>query len=128
MKIMVVDDSATMRAMERNILKKHNVDPVLEAGSEAEALAVIDGDELPDLILLDWYMPDTDGLTLAKKFKEHEKAKDIPIIMVTSEASKMKIMEALKVGVSNYVLKPFTDEDLWGKIEKIAAKHGIDTA
>jgi two-component system chemotaxis response regulator CheY len=128
MKIMLVDDSMTMRKMESNILSKHGVEEIIEAGNEEEAFGKIDSGEVPDLILLDWYMPDTDGLTMAKKFKTHEKAKDIPIVMVTSEASKMKIMEALKAGVANYVLKPFTDEDLWGKIEKVAQKHGIQTS
>ena len=119
MRVMLVEDSATMRKMLKNALSKHGVQDVIEAGSGAEAFRKLDGQDVPDVILLDWHLPDTDGISMTKTFKADESLKDVPIIMVTSETSKAKIMEALSAGVSTFVSKPFTDDTLWEKVERV---------
>jgi two-component system chemotaxis response regulator CheY len=69
-----------------------------------------------DLIMIDWNMPNMDGITLVKKIRETDKT--TPLIMATTEAEKTRVMEALKAGVNNYVIKPFTPEIL---VEKVRA-------
>ena len=80
-----------------------------------EALACIK-ERRPDLMLVDWNMPNMDGLTLVKKVRETDKA--VPIIMVTTEAEKARVITAIKAGVNNYVIKPFTVESLAEKINQ----------
>ena len=117
MRIMVVDDSETQRRIQRNILEKHNISDVVEAGNGLEAIQrVIEG--VPDLILLDWNMPSMDGLTLVGKLRENEALKNVPIIMITSESDKRKVVQALKMGVKGYIVKPFTEETMWEKVQK----------
>ena len=121
MRVMIVDDSEVMRRIEKNVLSKHGVETIVEAKDGMEALEKL-REGIPDLILLDWNMPGMDGMELAKKLRAHETLKKTPIVMVTSEAERRKVMEALKAGVTNYVVKPFTEEILWEKIEKVVNK------
>jgi two-component system, chemotaxis family, chemotaxis protein CheY len=121
MKILLVDDSRTMRNIEKNVLKALG-DPVyVEAGDGQEALTCLaahpDG---VDLMLIDWNMPHMDGLTLIKKVREKDKT--TPIIMVTTEAEKTRIIEAIKAGVNNYVIKPFTPDALLERVNQTLAK------
>jgi len=119
MKILLVDDSRTIRNIQKNTLKGMGHTDVLEAADGLEALSVLGG-ERPDLMLVDWNMPKMDGITLVRKVRENDKA--IPIIMVTTEAEKSRVMEALKAGVNNYVVKPFTAETLSEKISQTMSK------
>jgi len=119
MKILLVDDSRTIRNIQKNTLKGMGHTDVLEAADGLEALSVLGGDR-PDLMLVDWNMPKMDGITLVRKVRENDKA--IPIIMVTTEAEKSRVMEALKAGVNNYVVKPFTAETLSEKISQTMSK------
>jgi len=72
-----------------------------------------------EVILTDWNMPEMDGLTFVKKVREQAQYKDVPILMVTTEGEKSSILEALKAGVNNYVVKPFTPDTLKEKLEAI---------
>ena len=71
-------------------------------------------------MLVDWNMPNMDGITLVRKLRETDKT--LPVIMVTTEAEKSRVMEALKAGVNNYVVKPFAAETLEEKIQQTMAK------
>ena len=115
MKVLLIDDSRTMRAIQRKILGSLGHEDIAEANDGIEGLSQVVA-EKPDLILLDWNMPNMDGLTFALKLRETRK--DIPIIMVTTEAERTRVIEAIRAGVNNYVVKPFTPQMLTEKIEQ----------
>ena len=121
MKILLVDDSRTIRNIQKNTLATMGHTDVLEAADGVEALAVL-AETKADLVLVDWNMPNMDGITLIKKVRETDKA--LPMIMVTTEAEKTRVMEALKAGVNNYVVKPFTADTLSEKIDATLSKLG----
>jgi two-component system chemotaxis response regulator CheY len=121
MKVLVVDDFATMRKIIKNVLKQINVESVLEAENGKHALTVLKGDTV-DLIISDWIMPEMTGIEFLKACKQDEAIKKIPFIMVTAEAQKDNIMEAIKSGVDNYIVKPFTPEKLKDAIDKAKAR------
>ena len=122
MKILTVDDSSTMRRIIKNTLKKTGYgEDVLEAGDGKEALAVLENSDV-DIIITDWNMPVMDGLTFVKHIRANSKYDDVPIIMVTTEAAKEDIITALKAGVNNYVVKPFTPDVLKDKIDTVLGK------
>jgi two-component system, chemotaxis family, chemotaxis protein CheY len=118
MKILVVDDSAIMRRIICNSLKSVGFNDIVEAGNGAEALENIGG---INLVLTDWNMPVMDGLTLVKEIRKRSDSATVPIIMVTTEGAKTEVIEALKNGVNNYMVKPFTPEVL---VEKVKATIG----
>ncbi len=125
MKILLVDDSRTMRNVQKSILGQIGYSDVVEACDGIDALSRANA-ENPDLILLDWNMPNMDGLTFLKTFREKDKA--TPVIMVTTEAEKIRVIEAIKAGVNNYVVKPFTPELLKERIDETLAKLAAATA
>ena len=86
-----------------------------------EALNLL-AQETPDLVLIAWNMPNMDGLTLVRKIRETNKT--IPLIMCTTEAQKDRVIEAVKAGVNNYVVKPFNVESLAQKIDQTMANVG----
>lgn len=120
MKILVVDDFATMRKIIKNILKKLGFQNIAEAEDGVSALEVLKKQEI-DFIVSDWNMPNMSGLELLKAIRSDEALKDKPVLMVTAEAQKENIVEAIKAGVNNYVVKPFTPETMKEKIDKIFA-------
>jgi two-component system chemotaxis response regulator CheY len=125
MKILLVDDSRTMRNIQKSVIAQLGQHQIEEACDGQDAMSKV-GAFKPDLLLVDWNMPNMDGLTFVKKFREQNKA--TPIIMVTTEAEKARVIEAIKAGVNNYVVKPFTPDVLsqrinetMGKVEPAAA-------
>jgi two-component system chemotaxis response regulator CheY len=120
MKIMIVDDFATMRRILRNILKQIGFKNIIEADDGKHALKELKKEKV-DLIMCDWNMPEMPGIDLLKKVRADDELKEIPFVMVTAEAQKDNILEAVKSGVSNYVVKPFTAETITEKLHKIFA-------
>jgi two-component system chemotaxis response regulator CheY len=120
MKILLVDDSKTMRMIQKKILAVNPGVEFIEAGDGLEALAALATVGRVDLALIDWNMPNMDGHTLVKKMRETDKK--TPIIMCTTEAEKPRVIDALKAGVNNYVVKPFTPEALLDKVEATLKK------
>jgi two-component system, chemotaxis family, chemotaxis protein CheY len=121
MKILMVDDSRTMRNIQKNVLKILG-DPVCtEAGDGMEALTCVAANPGGfDLMLVDWNMPHMDGITFVRRVREKDKT--TPIIMVTTEAEKTRIIDAIKAGVNNYVIKPFTPDSLLERVKQTLAK------
>lgn len=119
MKILTVDDSSTMRRIIKNTLSRIGYEDVVEANDGVDGLSKMTGIEL---VLTDWNMPEMDGLTFVKTLRANPQYNKIPIIMVTTEAAKKEILEAIKSGVTDYIVKPFTPETLKEKIEKVIAK------
>ena len=117
-KVLIVDDFATMRRILKNILKQLGFKNLVEADDGTTAWEVLEGQGI-DLIISDWNMPKMTGLELLKKVRESDKFKTVPFLMVTAEAQKQNVIEAVQAGVSNYVVKPFTAEAISEKLEKI---------
>lgn len=122
MKVLVVDDFATMRKIVRNILKQIGFNNIVEADDGANALQVIKNENI-DFVVTDWNMPNMSGLELLKKIRSDEKSKDIPVLMVTAEGLAENVVDAVKAGVDNYIVKPFTAETVQAKIEQIFQKR-----
>jgi len=122
MRILLVDDSRTMRNIQKKVLTALNVTEFGEAGDGLEALSAIAaaGAQKFDLILIDWNMPNMDGHTLVGKIREKDKT--TPLIMCTTEAEKTRVVEAIKAGVNNYIIKPFTPEALLEKVQQTLAR------
>jgi len=120
MKVLLVDDSRTMRNIWKKVITTINNSEAIEAGDGLEGLKAIKDHGPFHLMLVDWNMPNMDGLTMVKKVRETNKT--TPIIMVTTEAEKPRIIEAIKAGVNNYVVKPFTPETLLEKIDETMKK------
>ncbi len=123
MNILLVDDSRTMRNIQKKVLATAwPAATFAEAGDGLEALTQIaaNGADPFSLILIDWNMPNMDGLTLVKKIRE--KDRKTPLIMVTTEAEKTRVVDAIKAGVNNYVIKPFTPEMLTDKVQQTLAR------
>ena len=118
MKILVVDDFSTMRRIVRNVLKQVGLTSIVEADNGKAALKVLKKESI-DLILCDWNMPEMSGIDLLKAVKSDDALKDIPFVMVTAEAQKDNILEAVKAGVSSYIVKPFTAETVTEKLSSI---------
>ncbi len=118
LRFLVVDDSATMRRIVINSLKRIGVEDVVEAADGKDALAKMYSENI-SFIITDWNMPEMNGLEFVKALKEDDAFKDLPILMVTTRSVKDDIIDAMKAGVNSYVVKPFTPEVLKGKIEQV---------
>ncbi|MFH0728879.1 MAG: chemotaxis response regulator CheY [Pseudomonadota bacterium] len=118
MKILIVDDFATMRRIMKNILKQIGFTNIIEADDGTTALAELQKTSV-DLIISDWNMPKMTGLDLLKAVRSSPNLKDLPFLMVTAEAQKQNVIDAVQAGVSNYVVKPFTAEAISDKLKKI---------
>jgi len=118
MRILIVDDHEPMRKIFKNILRKVGFEDMEEAVDGRDALRKLREKKF-DIVLLDWNMPGLTGADVLREMKKDENLKDIPVIMVTAETSKEKVMEAIQLGVADYIVKPFTPETLKKKIENI---------
>lgn len=118
MKVLVVDDFATMRRILRNILKQIGFKNIIEADDGKSALKELKKEKV-DLILCDWNMPEMSGIELLKNIRSDNELKGIPFVMVTAESQKDNIVDAVKSGVSNYIVKPFTAETIAEKLNKV---------
>lgn len=120
-KVLVVDDFPTMRRIVKNLLKQLGFENIDEADDGVNALAKLKNGGF-GLVVSDWNMPNMEGIDLLRAVRQEPAVKDIPFLMVTAEAEKEKVIEAIKAGVDNYIVKPFTAEVLKEKLEKIAER------
>jgi len=123
MKILVVDDFATMRKIVRNVLKQIHLENTLEAENGKKALEILNKEDV-DLIISDWIMPEMTGIEFLKACKADPKFRSIPFIMITAEAQRDNVLEAIQAGVDNYIAKPFTPDKLQDAINKARSKVG----
>ena len=122
-KILIVDDFATMRKVVRNLLKQVGYEDIVEAEDGVMALKALKSQKI-DVIVSDWNMPNMTGLELLKAVRADADLSKTPFLMVTAEALQDNVVAAVKAGVNNYIVKPFTAEVLNEKIKKIM--EGID--
>jgi two-component system, chemotaxis family, chemotaxis protein CheY len=119
---LIIDDSSVMRKIVERSLRQAGIDltQVLEAGNGAEALAVLQENQV-DLILCDVNMPVMDGLEFIKQLPGVENAKDVPVVMITTEGSEHHVVQALSSGARGYIRKPFTPEQIREQVVPVLA-------
>jgi len=120
---LVVDDSSTMRRIIKNTLSRLGYEDVLEGEDGLQGWAALNENPDVGMLITDWNMPEMNGLELVKKVRADARFVDLPIIMVTTEGGKAEVITALKAGVNNYIVKPFTPQVLK---EKLAAVLGTE--
>lgn len=118
LRILVVDDSPTMRRILLNTVQKAGYSDIKYAEDGKDALAKLMAGEF-DLLMTDWNMPNMNGLELVQAVRTDEKFKGIPILMVTTRNMKKDIVTAIKNGVNGYIVKPFDAKTLNAKIAEI---------
>ena len=119
-KVIVVDDTSMMRQIIKNNLKQLGFEQsnLVDAADGEQALKKINEDTF-DLVIADWNMPRMTGINLLKAIRADGALKELPFLMVTVEADKEKIMEAVQAGVNQYIVKPFNATQLEEKIKEI---------
>lgn len=123
-RILIVDDEPAIRDMVAFALRKGEYEPA-HAGDAREAQAAI-ADRLPDLILLDWMLPGTSGLELARRWRREELTREIPIIMLTARGEENDRVGGLEAGVDDYVVKPFSARELLARIRAVMRRARED--
>ena len=116
--VLIVDDSAAIRKILQRVLRQADipVGNVFEAGDGKEALEALKTQSV-GLILSDINMPNMDGLEFLRNLKANESWKTLPVVMVSTEGSQAKVLEAVGLGAAGYVRKPFTAEQIKEKLE-----------
>ena len=117
-KFLVVDDYLSMRRMVKSVLNDLGYTNVVEADDGSTALPLLRNGEF-DFLITDWNMPGMPGLELLKAVRANARLAKLPVLMVTAEAKREQIVEAVQAGVNGYIIKPFTAEVLKGKLAKI---------
>jgi len=123
-RILIVEDEPAIRDMVAFALRKGEFDPV-HAGDAREAQEAI-ADRVPDLILLDWMLPGTSGLELARRWRRESLTREIPIIMLTARGEENDRVGGLEAGVDDYVVKPFSARELLARIRAVLRRSRED--
>jgi two-component system chemotaxis response regulator CheY len=120
-KILIVDDMFTMRKIVSKVFKDLGFSDLVDAADGNEAWEKISASSI-QLVVSDWNMPNCTGLDLLKKVRASEQHKNLPFVLLTAEAEGHQVMEALKAGVDNYIIKPFTPNTFKAKLEETFTK------
>jgi two-component system, chemotaxis family, chemotaxis protein CheY len=120
---MVVDDSKAMRAVLVRMLKTCGYEEIVEAANGVDAFRVIRDNGSPDVVLVDWNMPEMSGIEFVRRVRNSGLIDEASVVMVTSETAIEKVAEALESGADEYLMKPFTIEALLEKLELARAHH-----
>ena len=124
-KVLIVDDMMTMRKLVSKTCKEIGFQNLVEAADGIQAWEAIQNSSPPiGLVISDWNMPNCSGLDLVKRIRADSRFKNTPFIMVTAEAEQHQVLEAIKSGVDNYVVKPFGKDQLVEKLEAVHKKRG----
>ena len=116
MRVLVVDDSRAIRRIVSDIMKQLNFE-VLEAGNGLEALERLQQYGAPDIVLVDWNMPEMNGLEFIKAVRANPLYADLPLMMVTTETEMERMALAFMAGVNEYVMKPFDKQTIHDKLQ-----------
>ena len=123
-RILIVDDEPAIREMVAFALRKGDFEPA-HAGDAREAQSSI-ADRVPDLILLDWMLPGTSGLELARRWRKETLTREVPIIMLTARGEENDRVGGLEAGVDDYVVKPFSARELLARIRAVMRRSRED--
>lgn len=123
-RFLIVDDSSTMRRIIINTLNKLGFYETAEAANGREGIDRLATD-LADVIITDWNMPEMSGIEFLRQIRSQARTRDVPVLMVTTNAAKDDIVEALRAGVSSYVVKPFTTDTFKEKIDAVLVKPTV---
>ena len=127
MRALVVDDSRAMRSIIRRHLDELGIH-VDEAASGAEALFVLNHIPMPDVLLLDWNMPEMNGLECLRRLRADRETENIPVMMVTTESEMAQVALALDAGANEYLMKPFDRQALLEKLLLLGLDPGAQAA
>lgn len=127
MRILVVDDISSMRRINRNLLRELGFKNIEEADDGDSAWPLLQAGGF-DFLITGWNMPGMPGIDLLKAVRNDPELKDLPVLMVTSEAKREQIMEAAQAGVSGYIVKPLAAGTLREKLEMIFARAEMTAA
>lgn len=116
MKALIVDDSMTIRRIVAKALGMSGITDTVEAGDGAEAIEATKADKF-DIILLDWNMPRMSGIECLRELRTS--GDKTPVVMVTTEAEKSRVIEAIKTGANDYLIKPFSPDQLAAKVKTV---------
>jgi two-component system, chemotaxis family, chemotaxis protein CheY len=119
MRALVVDDSKAIRVVLKKMLAEGGFDDLAEASHGKEALDVLQNEPQPDVILVDWNMPEMNGLELIRAVRGMPQHRRVPIVMVTTETEYEQVVRALAAGANEYVMKPFTKDIIMDKLDLI---------
>ena len=124
MRILIIDDALVMRNIHKNVLREHGLGDgdFREAGDGDTALQIAAAETI-DLFLVDWNIPKLNGLEFVRKIRGMEKYASTPVIMITSEAAKYNVVEAIEAGTTDYLVKPIKAALLWDKLSKYVGAH-----
>jgi two-component system, chemotaxis family, chemotaxis protein CheY len=125
-KILIVDDSITIRRIITNALKTVGFTDTVEASNGKEALEKLTSAKV-DFIITDWNMPEMNGLDLIKEVRANPVHSSMPILMITTRGTEHDVVEALQAKVNSYIMKPFTPQELKEKIEGILKTIPVST-
>jgi two-component system chemotaxis response regulator CheY len=115
MRALVLDDSRAMRMILTRILREVGFE-VTEAADGRAGLDMLSKGPVPELALIDWNMPEMDGLAFVKEVRQHDRYSGMTLMMVTTESEHGQIVRALAAGAHEYVIKPFTSEAILDKL------------
>ena len=123
MKVLLIDDSSTMRKIQKRVLETMGITDIIEAGNGKEALEKLkENNNDFTFVLCDINMPEMNGMETLKAIRTNPDTAKLPVIMCTSVAEKGQVMEAIKPGATNYLVKPFQPEELQNKINTVLGK------
>jgi two-component system, chemotaxis family, chemotaxis protein CheY len=120
MNALIVDDSRPIRRIEADIMRGLGFETV-EACHGKDALERLQTGELPDVVLVDWNMPEMDGLEFIKAVRSDSRFTGLVILMVTTETETNQMLKALSAGADEYLMKPFQKEALVEKLRLVGA-------
>jgi len=115
MRVLVLDDSRAMRTILRGILSEAGFE-VLEAASVKDALAVVKQQPELDLALVDWNLPDTEGIEFVRQVRAQRKLDHVKLMMVTTETETSQVASAIQAGANEYIMKPFSKQAVAEKL------------
>jgi two-component system chemotaxis response regulator CheY len=119
MKILVVDDFPTMRRIVKTLMRQNGYNNFVEAEDGVQGLKALESNPDVEFVVSDWNMPNMSGLEFLKAVRSDSRFAQLPFLMVTAESEKDHIIEAVRNGVSSYIVKPFTGAALQEKLTKI---------
>ena len=123
-RILIVEDEAAIRDMVAFAVRRGDFDPVTAADAREAQAAV--ADRVPDLILLDWMLPGTSGIDLARRWRKDAVTRDVPIIMLTARGEENDRVSGLEAGVDDYVVKPFSSRELLARVRAVLRRSRDD--